>query len=291
MQARFKPVLPMIVSALYIYPVKSCRGNLVQEAEVTPFGFRHDREFLVVDEEGIFLTQRTTPALALVEVELAGDGLRLRAPNLSPLRLPWQTGEPARSAVVRIWRDTVSAWDAGNEAAAWFSEYLGRTCRVVKRGLEDGFRRRIPQAKIPEIHREALSNPLVSFADAFPYLIASEFSLHDLNSRLDRPIPMDRFRPNIVIRGCDRPYVEDRWQVIQIGAITFRHGGPCVRCVVTTTDQRTLERGPEPLRTLATYRRVPEGGVTFAVNFFSDRHDGTVRVGMPVEVLAAVSAA
>lgn len=97
---------------------------------------------------------------------------------------------------------------------------------------------------------------------------------------------MDRFRPNIVIQGCDCPYVEDRWQTIRIGATTFRHGGPCARCVVTTTDQRTLERGPEPLRTLATYRRVPGGGVIFAVNFFSGRHDGTVRVGMPVEVLA-----
>jgi uncharacterized protein len=281
----------MIVSALYIYPVKSCRGNPVQEVEMTPFGFRHDREFLVVDKEGVFLTQRTTPALALVEIELAGDGLQLRAPNLSPLQLPWQPGEPARSSVVKIWRDTVRAWDAGDEAAVWFSEYLGRTCRVVKRGMGDGFRRKIPQAKVPETHREALPDPSVSFADAFPYLIASESSLHDLNSRLDRPVPMDRFRPNIVIRGCDRPYEEDRWQVIRIGAATFRHGGPCVRCVVTTTDQRTLERGPEPLRTLATYRRVPEGGVIFAVNFFSDRQDGTVRVGMPVEVLATMSAA
>jgi uncharacterized protein YcbX len=156
--------------------------------------------------------------------------------------------------------------------------------------MGSGFRREIPRAKVPETHREALRDPLVSFADAFPYLIASETSLDDLNSRLNRPIPMDRFRPNIVIRGCGSPYAEDRWQAIRIGAITFRHGGPCVRCVVTTTDQRTLERGPEPLRTLATYRRVPEGGVIFAVNFFSDRHDGIVRVGMPVEVLAWVSA-
>jgi len=278
----------MIVSALYIYPVKSCRGNLVQEAEVTPFGFRHDREFLVVDVDGVFLTQRTTPALALIEVELAGDGLRLRAPGLTPFQLSWQTGEPERSVTVKIWRDTVNARDAGDEAAAWFSEYLGRTCRVVKMGVGDEFRREIPRAKIPEIHREALPDPLVSFADAFPYLIASETSLHDLNSRLDQPVPMDRFRPNIVIRGCDRPYLEDRWQAVRIGATIFRHGAPCVRCVVTTTDQRTLERRPEPLRTLATYRRVPGGGVIFAVNFFSDRHDGAVRVGMPVEVLAPV---
>lgn len=274
----------MFVSAVYIYPVKSCRGSLMQAAEVTPFGFRHDREFLVVDADGVFLTQRTTPALALIEVELTGDGLRLRAPDLSPLQLPWQPGGSARLSTVKIWRDTVEARDAGDEAAVWFSEYLGRTCRVVKMG--NGFRREVPEAKIPEIHRAALREPLVSFADAYPYLIASETSLHDLNSRLDRPIPMDRFRPNIVIRGCDRPYVEDLWQAIRIGAITFRHGGPCVRCVVTTTDQRTLERGPEPLRTLATYRRVPEGGVIFAVNFLSDRFDGTVRVGMPVEVLA-----
>lgn len=275
----------MIVSAVYIYPVKSCRGISVPEAEVTPAGFQHDREFLVVDEDGGFLTQRTTPALALVEIELVGDGLQLRVPEARSLRLPWPSGEPARPVTVKIWRDTVTAWDAGDEAAAWFSKYLGRACRVVRR--ENGFRREIPPAKVPEVHRGALPDPLVSFADAFPYLIASESSLQDLNSRLDRPIPMDRFRPNIVIRGCDCPYVEDRWQVIRIGATTFRHGGPCVRCVVTTTDQRTLERGPEPLRTLASYRRVPAGGVIFAVNFFSDRQDGAVRVGMPVEVVAS----
>jgi uncharacterized protein len=275
----------MIVSAVYIYPVKSCRGILIQEAEVTPSGFRHDREFLVVDADGTFLTQRTTPALALVDVQLADNGLRLCAPDSAPIQLPWHSGEPARLATVKIWRDTVNAWDAGDEAAAWFSRYLGRTCRVARMG--DGFRREVPEAKVPEPHREALRDPVVSFADAFPFLIASETSLHDLNSRLDRPIPMDRFRPNIVIGGCDRPYAEDGWQVIRIGTTTFRHGGPCVRCVVTTTDQRTLERGPEPLRTLASYRRVPEGGVIFAVNFFSERHDGIVRVGAPVEVLAS----
>ena len=129
----------MIVSELYLYPVKSCRGILVQEAEVTRCGFRHDREYLVVDAGGVFVTQRTTPALALVEPELSDGGLRLRAPKLAPLEIPWELRTPTRLLNVKIWHDAVDAWDAGDEPAAWFSEYLGQPCRLVRIGT--GFRR------------------------------------------------------------------------------------------------------------------------------------------------------
>ncbi|MBV9488402.1 MAG: MOSC N-terminal beta barrel domain-containing protein [Verrucomicrobia bacterium] len=273
----------MIVSELYLYPVKSCRGIRVGEAQVTRYGFRYDREFLVVDADGVFLTQRTTPALALVTTELVDGGLRLQAPKLPPMEISWRTDQLSRPVDVKIWRDAVSAWDVGDDIAEWFSEHLSRPCRVVRMGAE--FHRHVASDRVPEMHRDALPGPLVSFADAFPFLIASEASLEDLNARLERPIPINRFRPNIVVRDCDAPYAEDDWQLIRIGTVTFRHGSPCVRCVVTTTDQQTLERGPEPLRTLATYRRVPSGGVIFAMNFFSDQEHGVVRVGMPVEVL------
>jgi uncharacterized protein YcbX len=183
---------------------------------------------------------------------------------------------------VIIWHDAVLANDAGEESAAWFSEFLGMKTRLVCIGAS--YSRTIPRENIPEPHQSFISAPEVSFADAYPFLVISEASLTDLNSRLPVSLPMDRFRPNLVVSGCQAPYEEDGWTMLRVNGITFRHRGPCVRCVVTTTDQRTLERRPEPLQTLAEYRRNAEGGVIFGMNFFCESRSGAIRVGDVVEL-------
>jgi uncharacterized protein YcbX len=269
------------VTGLYIYPIKSCAGVEVQDWPITRYGFMHDREFLVVDKQWNFLTQRTHPALALVQPFPESDLLRLRAPDLPEIALPWFGSpeghpiEPKRS--VTIWRDQVKADDFGEEIAEWFSAHLGCKARLVRMG--NRYRRMVPKEKVPAVHQEALRTREVSFADAYPFLIISEASLADLNHRLPQTIPMNRFRPNIVVGGALDSYAEDQWQSIEIGSLRFRHGAPCVRCVVTTTDQITLERGKEPLKTLATYRRNSDGGVNFGMNFFCESSTGTIRVG------------
>jgi uncharacterized protein len=269
------------VTGLFIYPVKSCAGVEVSNWAVTRYGFRHDREFLVVDEQWNFLTQRKHPKLALIQAFPEFDLLKLKAPNLPEISFPWY-GSSADYPIesrrpVTIWKDQVEADDCGEEIAAWFSAHLGCKARLMRRG--DQYRRIVRPEKVPAVHQEALGVREVGFADAYPFLIISEASLADLNRRLPEPIPMNRFRPNIVIGGALDSYAEDRWQSIGIGPLRFLSGAPCIRCVVTTTDQNTLERGPEPLKTLATYRRSSDGGVHFGMNFFCESSTGTIQVG------------
>ena len=191
------------VTGLYIYPIKSCGGVEVPNWPVTRYGFMHDREFLVVDWEWNFLTQRTHPKLALIQPFPEADQLRVRAPNLPEISLPW-FGSPEDHLIeskrsVTIWRDQVTADDLGEEIAEWLSAHLGCKARLVRMGNQ--YRRMVQKEKVPGIHQQALGIPEVSFTDAFPFLVISEASLADLNRRLEKPIPMNRFRPNIVIGG------------------------------------------------------------------------------------------
>lgn len=259
------------VSALTCYPVKSCRGIDLESAEVSERGLRHDREWMVVDAEGRFLSQRTRPELARVRVALASDRLLLSAPGMDELAVHLA---PAGSAnrTVTIWRDTVIAESAGGDAARWFSHLLGTRCELVRMPAGS------PRRPDPDRSRR---DDRVGFADAFPFLLLSEASLAELNRRLERPLPMDRFRPNIVVAGC-APHAEDSWRTLRIGPVLFRVAKPCARCVITTTDQETGARGPEPLRTLATYRTV-DGQVLFGQNLLHEGR-GTIRVGDPCEV-------
>lgn len=273
------------VVSIHVYPVKSCRGISLDASAFGPDGLVHDREFLVVDREGRFFTQRTVPRLALVETRIEAEALVLRAPGLEELRVPWQIDEKsAAETTVTIWRDEVRAVDAGEEAGAWFTRALGQPCRLVRRGAN--YARLLPEARIPDHARAAIESVPVSFADAFPVLIISEESLADLNHRLDYPLPMDRFRPNLVVRGCPAPYAEDTWTAVRVGTAAILHaGGACERCVTTTIDQQTAVRqGNEPLHTLALYRRARGGGsVVFGQNIIP-QGSGHVRVGDPVEV-------
>ena len=273
----------MHLSGLFIYPVKSLRGIELSSAEIDPLGLVGDRRFLIVDELGRQLTQRPLPRMALIETELTSRDLILRAPKVDACVIPLHSTEPSCVKTVSVWKsENLLADDCGPNSAEWLTSFLGVTCRLVRIGNQ--FRRPVLNPK------RALPGDLVSFADGYPFLVTSEASLSDLNDRLlangEETIPMNRFRPNLVISGC-AAFAEDIWPRFKIGAVTFRAGGPCGRCIVTTTDQLTGERGKEPLRTLASYRRdaTEPTDVNFGQNLIHETKFGTLKIGDAIENL------
>ena len=259
----------MILSSISIYPIKSTAGMDVQAAEIDARGFRHDRRWMVVDLEGRFLTGRQVPRMVLVRAIPEGDGLRLDAPSMpsQKVRAPDSTGE---RLPVTVWDDVVDAACADADSDAWLSEFLGRPVRLVMMDAQSV--RTVESADADD----------VSFADGYPFLAISQASLDGLNARLVAPMSMQRFRPNLVIDGCD-PHAEDQWRRIRIGGIEFEAAKPCTRCVFTTVDPTLGARDPsgEPLRTLKSYRRTGEG-ITFGMNWIA-RGRGQLRVGDPVQ--------
>ena len=263
------------VASLHVYPVKGLKGVDVREARATARGLEFDRRFMVVDETGTFLTQREHPRMATVWTDIAGDSLVLSAPDADEVSVPLIPTGPATMRV-RVWRSTVDAAPVSAEADAFLTETLGMKCRLVY---------------MPDTTRR-LSNPeyagddkLVSFADGYAYLLIGTASLADLNQRMatrgGAPLPMNRFRPSIVLAGS-APYAEDTWNEVRVGSAVLGAAKPCGRCQVTTTDQSTGEvRGPEPLATLATYRDSAEFGVMFGMNYVT-LEAGTIRVGDPI---------
>jgi uncharacterized protein len=262
----------MRLTAINFYPVKSCRGLALDEARLDARGIVHDRSFMVVDVEGRFMTQREYPRLCLIATRLDGDLLCFSAEGTSALQVPVQR-DGARCSVI-VWRDACLAVDQGVEAARWLTEFLGTSARLVR--MADDYVRQVDQAYAPRVADQT------GFADAFPLLLLSTASLTDLNSRLEQPLPMNRFRPNLVISGCE-PYAEDGWRRIRIGALEFHVVKPCSRCAITTTDQVSAVRDKEPLRTLATYRK--RGTEVFFGQNVIHAGPGFVRVGDPVEIL------
>ena len=272
------------VTALHIYPVKSCRGVAVPAATVDALGFVGDRRFLVVDSDGKFLTQRVQPRMALIETALTADHLLLSSCDRGAICVPLQPGtQKPEPRTVTVWRDTVTAEDCGGEAADWLSAFLGFRCRLVRAGA--AYRRPLPDRKLPStLDGRLATGHDVSFADAFPFMLLSEETLADLNARLAAPLPMNRFRPSLVVAG-GAPYGEDEWRRFRIGSVVFHGATRCGRCVVTTTNQTTAERGQEPLRTLATYRADAEGTVMFGRNLVHETKAGRVAVGDAVELM------
>jgi len=269
----------MRVTQLFLYPVKSLRGFAVPAADIDALGFVGDRRFLVVDSHNQFLTQRTLPRMALIETSLTARDLVLRAPHGGSCAVPRRASAPAALLPVRVWKsEGLLAEDCGVEVAVWLSEFLRHPCKLVRIG--EKFHR--PVLK-PD---QARPGDVVNFADAHPFMILSEASLADLNSRLDEPLPVDRFRPSFVVEGCEA-FAEDTWNRFRVGQVEFRTAGACARCIVTTTNQLTAERGKEPLRTLATYRRdtVDPTDVNFGQNVIHETKTGMVRLGDAVELL------
>jgi uncharacterized protein YcbX len=245
------------IAALNIYPIKGCRGIVLDRARVLATGFEHDREWMIVTAEGRFLTQREEPRLALIQTTLSRSALTLTVPEGAAMKIPLEmTGERVE---VTVWRDRCTALDAGPRAAELLSDFLGRPVRLVRFDPEG---RRV---SAPEWTQGV--EGITQFADGFAWLIASEASLTDLNSRLPAPLPMNRFRPNIVLGGV-AAFDEDRVHEFVADGVRLRAVKPCARCVVTTTDQSTGTRdGDEPLRTLRQFRFDRQlKGVTFGQN-------------------------
>jgi MOSC domain-containing protein len=255
------------IAQLWCYPLKSGAGVALEQALLTAAGLEGDRSWMVTTPAGRFLTQREVPRLALIRPALSADALLLHArspgepastpPHLPDLRVPLRA-EGRRIEVV-VWKDTCVGIDAGDEAAAWLAQLLQRDCRLVR---FDPARRRLSSPQwTGAIEAEN------RFTDGFPVLVISEASLEDLNSRLERPLPMNRFRPNIVLAGTN-PYDEDRIDELIDGPLCLKIVKPCTRCKITTTNQDTAEiEGDEPLRTLKSYRYDPTlKGVLFGQN-------------------------
>ena len=262
----------MHLSGLFIYPIKSCAGIALGESAVDAFGLKYDRRWMLTTPRGQFLTQREIPSLALVKVTIALPHLRIIAPGMPELITPLHPmgGRPVSTM---IWEDQVTVVAPDQKADDWFSLVAGQ--EVVLAYMSDDVVRGVDPNYAPAGGR-------TGFADGFPFLIAGEASLADLNARLAKPLPMNRFRPNLVVSGS-APFAEDGWRSIRIGHIPMEVVKPCNRCVVTTTDQAAGRRdGDEPLRTLATFRR-QDGKVMFGQNVV---HYGTgvLRVG---DVVAA----
>ena len=263
------------ITALNVYPVKGCRGIALDSARVAATGFEHDREWLIVRPDGRFMTQREDPRLALIEPTLADEALQLRVPGGVELRVPFDA--QGKEVEVTCWKDRCAAFDAGDEAAAFLTRYLGAPYRLVR---FDARRKRLSNAQwTPGV--EALNQ----FTDGFPWLLISEASLEDLNSRLSRQLPMNRFRPNIVVNGLS-PFGEDRVHELVADGVRLRRAKPCARCIVTTTDQATGTRdSDEPLRTLAKFRFDRElKGVLFGQNMILvDGVGEQLRVGQELQ--------
>ncbi len=269
------------LSQIYIYPIKSAAGMAVERAALTGRGLTYDRRWMVVTPDGMFMTQRKFPKMALITVDIQTDALVVGAPEMEPLTVllhPEQGDEDVGELPhlnprdVEVWGDRCLAWSMGADAQAWFSTFLGTSCELVY--MPD-------ESDRPTDHGKFGSEKQVSFADAYPLLLISEASLADLNQRLEHPIPMNRFRPNLVVAGCDA-FAEDQWTSIHSGGVTFQVAKPCSRCTVPTVDQATGLRSPEPLKTLATYRHW-DGQIWFGQNLIYNSL-GTLTVGDRLEV-------
>jgi hypothetical protein len=258
------------VASIHVYPLKGARGIALDRADVLRSGLRHDRRFMLVDREGVFVTQREHPRLALVETAIEPDALRIRtSAGATRVALVPLHGTERR---VAIWDDHVDAVVVGGDASSLLSEHLGATLELVY----------VPYDTIRQVDlRYAREGDRVGFADGYPVLVASLASLADLNARLATPVPMDRFRPNVVVAG-GAPWAEESAPEMTIGAVPFRAPKRCSRCDVTLVDQRTAAVGKEPLRTLATFRRdEATNKVYFAMNAIPDA-EGTIAIGDPV---------
>lgn len=269
------------IAGLYLYPIKSCGGIALQDAVLGACGLEthgiSDREWMVVDEGGVFVTQRECPALARTKVSMDGLALGVSAPDLPALRIPLEDRpRQGERTAVTIWQDRVFAIDAGDEPANWFSRLLDRPVRLVR--FDDR------EARLSNKTWTKGLEARTRFSDGYSMLLISRASLVDLNSRWcgdgKPPLPMDRFRPNLVIDGIG-PYEEDHLSALTAGAIELRPVKPCPRCSIPSVDQSTGEVGPAPVELLASYRfNAAVGGAVFGQNVVSaSGHGSVLRVG------------
>jgi uncharacterized protein YcbX len=271
------------VSALYVYPIKSLGGISLSAMAFDEMGPRFDRRWMLVDDDGRFISQREEPRMALISTQIDGRGVIVSTAGRESMRIE-PVGPDAERVQVSVWSDTIDALRAGDAADRWFSAALTVSCRLVCFAND--------VVRLAERGLDPAEQP-IGFADGYPLLVVGAQSLRELNGRIvargRSALPMNRFRPNVVIDGA-AAWDEDVWKRIAIGDDDMHLSivKPCARCSITTVDQVTGERGKEPLATLATYRRSSDGSVMMGQNALHDR-TGTIRVGDEVRMVAASS--
>jgi uncharacterized protein YcbX len=280
----------MKLSEINIYPIKSLKGISLNESKVEQRGLQYDRRWMLIDEIGEFFTQREFPKMATMALDLAENGLKVSTDSFEDLFVPHQPANDKKKRKVRVWQSICDAIESEKEINQWFSEVLQTKCRLVY--MPDESRREVNAL----FNRD---NDIVSFADGFPFLIIGENSLNDLNSRLKNEVPMNRFRPNFVVQNS-AAFAEDNWNKLSIGNTIFYATKPCVRCVITTIDQRKgFFTGKEPLKTLANYRLAKDifpnnfqsfdlnkNAVLFGQNLIAENFGETLKIGDEIKILA-----
>ncbi|XP_015959799.1 uncharacterized protein LOC107483705 [Arachis duranensis] len=295
------------ISSIFIYPIKSCRGISVSKAPLTPTGFKWDRNWLVVNSRGRAYTQRVEPKLALVEVELPTEAfdegfdikkdsfMVLKAPGMQPLNICLSKPHEVADGV-SVWEWNGSAWDEGAKASQWFSDYLGKPSRLVRFNND---------SQVRPVDPDYAKGHQIMFSDGFPFLLASQGSLDAVNQHLEDPVPINRFRPNILVEGCE-PFSEDLWTEIKISSFSFLGVKLCSRCKVPSINQVTAISEPEPNQTLMKIRSGkvlrPKGkdqnktyfGQNMVWNWrdcYAKRNGNVLNVGDPVYVMKKVTSA
>ena len=265
----------MNVTELYTYPVKSLAGISLDKAQLSFTGFQHDRQHMVVQPDGMFMTQRTHPQMALVETGFSGDRLVLSSFGMDKIIVDSPDLDSAPRVKTNIWGDVVNGIAHNKETSQWLSDAIGEDCMLLS----------FPRQEKRQCDLEfASAGDNTMFADAYPLLVISQASLDDLNSKLAIPVGMNRFRPNMVVSGC-KPFDEDNWKSIKANDIRLRGIQSCSRCSVPTVDPTTgMLTGPEPIHTLSSYRKWDDGEVYFGMNMAPDSI-GTIRVGDVVSVV------
>ena len=258
------------ISALYYYPVKSLAGVPLKIAEIDALGIQHDRRWMVVDDSGRFVTQRQHPQMALIQPLMDGDQLRLSHALYGAI----EVDTPSEEAVpVSVWNSEVKAFSCGKKIDAWLSEVLGFSCHLVY--FSEQSERQIDT-------QYAKEGDQVAFADGFPLLVVTEATLEALNAELPMPVPMQRFRPNIVLKGAFSKQ-EHQWQTLLINDCIIDLVKPCSRCVMTTVDhQRGIRTSHEPFATLKTFNNI-DGKPIFGINGMC-RKNGVIHIGDAVEI-------
>jgi len=263
------------LTQLAIYPVKSTAQISLNTADISPFGLSMDRRWMIIDSNGQMLTQRKYANMCLIKSAISNNTLTLSAPAMPPLTLPLNISASEHPAQLKatVWNDTCNAYNCGTEAAGWLSDFLNTPARLVF----------FPQHEIRQVDLTyARTGDTTAFSDGFPYLLITQASLDDLNSRLTTPVEMKRFRPNLVVSGTVA-FAEDSWKKIRIGDTLFNVVKPCSRCAIPGINPQTAEKTAEPLKTLAGYR-LRDNNIYFGQNVIAEG-SGVLTVGMEVEVL------
>ena len=258
------------ISQLLIYPAKSMGHLSLNASDVDRFGLHNDRRWMLVDRDGVYISQRKQPRMCLIKSSLEGDQLMLETAEIGSISVAKASSK--KTVKVKVWGDECIAHDCGDHAADWLSGFLKIDCRLVY--FPDNENRLMDQ-------NYAKPEEYTAFSDGFPFLLISQASLDDLNGRLDVPVAMTRFRPNLVVSGCEA-FAEDGWQQIKVGGLILRVVKPCSRCVIPNIDTATGEKGAEPIKTLSQYRK-RDNKVFFGQNVIANS-TGRLEVGMKIEL-------